>query len=1038
MKSLRLLLFMLIFAGFNTLAYSLQTDLYFTSHPTLTPDGQTIIYSYDGDLWKIPAAGGMASRITAMDGIETRPSVSPDGKWLAFSSNKFGNWDVFVTPIDGGDIRQLTWHQSSDEMEGWSWDSNTIYFTSNRENRFSSWQVSVNGGTPTRIFGHYHNNDHNLAAHPDGRFFFNESWESKNQAHRKRYEGAFAPQIKSYNPTNGDYTAHTDHPGKDMWTTIDRNGVIYFVSDEYNGEYNLYRLNGETKERLTDFSTSIKHPEVSANGNRIVFEKDYQLWVYNVSSGTSSKVNGQVVRHSALERDQDFRVQSNISNFDVAGDKKKLAFVSRGELFISDIDGKFVQQIETASDGRVMEVKWLADNKTILFSQTWNGYQNWFTIAADGSTPETRRTSDMQNNRGIALNSDRSKAVYLSGRGDVRIMDLSAFSSETVAEEEIWDISYSSPSFSPDDRYVVFTAIRNFEQNIYVYDTQENRQITITDTGVSEANPVWSPDGKYIYFQTNRTMPSYPYGMRDAGIWRIALDRVDPEFRSDQVRALFEENDEEESDVKVTIREEGLRDRWESVGASFGSQSSPFVVQRNGKTIVLYRSNHDQGRNSWWKTVYEPFKSPVTEMINGTRMGGNTLVEVNGSLYALMSGDIYTMNPDAGSVSKIDISHTFRRNLRAEFDQMFDEMWANLEVNFYSDDFHGVEWAEIREQYRAYLPYVRSRDNLRVMMNDMLGELNTSHIGFSSGGDEESTYYGSTTLSGGILFSKDNPWTVDRLVANSTAHRSGADIRSGDRLTAVNGVQVDTDQNREMYFSRPSMDQEMVLTFSRGRDQFDVKLRPESYFATRNNLYDEWMYDRKRRVDESSGNRIAYVHMKNMGGGELQHFLQEMVAFGNSKDGLILDLRYNTGGNVHDAVLQFLSQRLYLNWSYRGGALSTQPNFTPSSNPIVLLINEPSLSDAEMLAGGFRELGLGTIIGTETYRWIIFTSGKGLVDGSSYRLPSWGVYSLTGENLEKTGVSPDIVVEKTFKDRLDGRDPQLERAVQHILQQLKN
>jgi tricorn protease len=777
---------------------------------------------------------------------------------------------------------------------------------------------------------------------------------------------------------------------------------------------------------------------VSANGNRIVFEKDYQLWVYNVSSGTSSKVNGQVVRHSALERDQDFRVQSNISNFDVAGDKKKLAFVSRGELFISDIDGKFVQQIETASDGRVMEVKWLADNKTILFSQTWNGYQNWFTIAADGSTPETRRTSDMQNNRGIALNSDRSKAVYLSGRGDVRIMDLSAFSSETVAEEEIWDISYSSPSFSPDDRYVVFTAIRNFEQNIYVYDTQENRQITITDTGVSEANPVWSPDGKYIYFQTNRTMPSYPYGMRDAGIWRIALDRVDPEFRSDQVRALFEENDEEESDVKVTIREEGLRDRWESVGASFGSQSSPFVVQRNGKTIVLYRSNHDQGRNSWWKTVYEPFKSPVTEMINGTRMGGNTLVEVNGSLYALMSGDIYTMNPDAGSVSKIDISHTFRRNLRAEFDQMFDEMWANLEVNFYSDDFHGVEWAEIREQYRAYLPYVRSRDNLRVMMNDMLGELNTSHIGFSSGGDEESTYYGSTTLSGGILFSKDNPWTVDRLVANSTAHRSGADIRSGDRLTAVNGVQVDTDQNREMYFSRPSMDQEMVLTFSRGRDQFDVKLRPESYFATRNNLYDEWMYDRKRRVDESSGNRIAYVHMKNMGGGELQHFLQEMVAFGNSKDGLILDLRYNTGGNVHDAVLQFLSQRLYLNWSYRGGALSTQPNFTPSSNPIVLLINEPSLSDAEMLAGGFRELGLGTIIGTETYRWIIFTSGKGLVDGSSYRLPSWGVYSLTGENLEKTGVSPDIVVEKTFKDRLDGRDPQLERAVQHILQQLKN
>jgi tricorn protease len=169
----------------------------------------------------------------------------------------------------------------------------------------------------------------------------------------------------------------------------------------------------------------------------------------------------------------------------------------------------------------------------------------------------------------------------------------------------------------------------------------------------------------------------------------------------------------------------------------------------------------------------------------------------------------------------------------------------------------------------------------------------------------------------------------------------------------------------------------------------------------------------------------------------LNKFLEDMVSEGQQREGLILDLRWNTGGNVHDRVLQFLTQKPYLNWKFRGGKLAPQSNFGPAIKPIVLLINEQSLSDAEMTSAGFKELGLGTIIGTETYRWIIFTSGKGLVDGSFYRLPSWGCYTLDGDNLEKTGVAPDIYVEETFEDRLMGKDPQLERAIQEIMKQLK-
>ncbi|HEY0897017.1 MAG TPA: S41 family peptidase, partial [Sphingobacteriaceae bacterium] len=400
-------------------------------------------------------------------------------------------------------------------------------------------------------------------------------------------------------------------------------------------------------------------------------------------------------------------------------------------------------------------------------------------------------------------------------------------------------------------------------------------------------------------------------------------------------------------------------------------------------------------------------------------------------------GNIHKYNPDQNKVEKLDISYTFRRNLSGEFRQMFDETWANLEENFYDENMHGVDWPKMRERYGAYLPYLTNRSDLRILLNDMLGELNSSHMGFTSNGPEEQIRINYRTLETGIMFDNTDPYKVSHIVAGSNADRSHVNVRPGDRLTHVNGQAVEAAQDRNYYFTKPSLDKEIRLTFDRNGSPVQVTLHPESSGQLRTNLYDEWVENNQKKVDELSKNRIAYTYMKNMGGPELESFLIDMVSEADKKEGLILDLRYNTGGNVHDAVLQFLSQRPYLQWKYRGGKLTPQPNFAPSAKPIVLLINEQSLSDAEMTATGFKALKLGKVIGTETYRWIIFTSGKGLVDGSFYRLPAWGCYTLDGKNIEKEGVAPDIQVKNTFKDRLEEKDPQIERAVQEILKDLK-
>lgn len=1021
---------------------SAQQKVTFATHPTISPNADYVVFSFEGDLWKVDAAGGQALRLTAMSGEEINPRISPDGKWLAFSSNQNGNLDVYVMPIDGGEIKQLTFHDGQDYVDSWSWDSKEIYFTSSRYNRFTSFKVSLNGETPERIFSHYFNTIHQVTETPSGDLLFNNSWESFTSANRKRYKGAFNPDILSYNPKTKEYKQLTTYEGKDFWQTVDRHGNLYFVSDRNNGEYNLYQYANGNSKALTKFNTSIKRPHVAANGEAIVFEKDYRIFVYNVKSGKVTEPTIHLARNSVLDKMKSFSIAGRISYMDVSPDGKKVALVSRGELFVGDIEGKFIRQMPSTGE-RVMEVKWLKDNKTLLFNQTQKGFLNLYTRAADGTGEVKPLTNDERSNRDLSLSPEHDKAVYLSGRDQVRILDLNTLKSSTVVNDEIWGFQNSKPSFSPDGKYILYTAYRNFEEDIFVYDLKEGRSVNLTQTGVSEKSPVWSPDGKYLYFASNRTEPSYPRGMRNASVYRMALDEFDSPYRQEKFDELFAEvdttkdknkKDAKSEKIEVSINYSGLRDRITRESPSFGSQVNPIAFQHNDSEILFYGSNQGEGKMALYRRVRKPFTPDKNEKVVDGFLGN--LVQVKGKFYGLQQGAIFSYNPNNNQVSKITTDYSFNRNLQQEFEQMFYETWAGIQENFYDESFHGVDWNKVKAQYSAYLPHINSRSDLRVLLNDMLGELNSSHLGFNSQGAEEQKAFVARTQEIGVEFQQDNPFEIKSIIPKGPATKKGVDLRVGDIIVAVNGKKVEAGVNRNQYFTSPTLDNELVLTVRRGGTEVETRIRPISSGVFKELLYDQWIADNRAKVDELSDNKIAYVYMKNMGEGELENFYLDMAAYENQKQGVILDLRYNTGGNVHDDVLKFLSQRPYLQWKYREGKKSPQGHFAPSGKPIVLLINQQSLSDAEMTSAGFKELGLGKIIGTETYRWIIFTSAKGLVDGSSYRVPAWGCYTLDGDNLELTGVSPDISVDNTFVDLLEDKDPQLERAVQEILSDL--
>ena len=1032
---------------------------YFLSQPCLTPDGQTVIFSFEGDLWKADVKSGQATRLTAMQGYETNAKVSPDGQWIAFTGRQYGNPDVFLMSMNGGEIKQLTHNASSDIVSSWSWDSKYIYFTNSGNTRMTSYKVSIGGGTPQKVFGDYFFlYDHSITEHPSsGELFFNDTWESIGSGiQRKRYKGPFNPDIQSYNPTTKIYKRYTDWIGKDFGATIDKSGNIYFISDEANGEFNLYTFDHDKKMALTSFPTSIKNASINSNGGKLVFEKDYELWLFDVATKQAEKLMISIARNNVLPKEKDFDVKGKISAFDISPDGKKAAFISRGELFVSDVDGKFIEHHETGSEERASEVKWLSDNKTLVFNQTLDGYLNIYTISADGNTPVKKITGDKRNNRSLILNKKRTMAVYLSGRDEVRLLDAKTFESKLLVKDEIWGFENTDPGFSPNDEWIVFGAYRNFEQDIMIYNIKEYKTINLTNTAVTETSPVWGPDGKYIYFVSSRLKPGYPMGLQDPRIYRLPLQKLSEPFRSDKFNDLFKEEkkedkkddskdkkksdkkgDEVKKDTLVIIKIDATKimERIEQIGPEFGSQYLATVLQKDDKTTVLFNSNHAEGKTALYKTVLEPFEEAKTEKIAGSDGNTEAVAEADGKFYVLLHGTIQKLNLEANKLDPVNMSFTFRRNLSGEFSQMFYEAWAQLEQNYYDEHFHGIDWARTRDFYKQFLPYLNNRNDLRILLNDMLGELNSSHQGFYSGGDDEHTSLTNTTMESGVLFENDRPFRVKYILPRSAADKAGIDILPGDVLVKVNGVSVDTTIDRDYYFTMPSLDKELTLTFKRSIITKDVKLHPEENLSE--HLYDQWIDANQKRVDEKSNRRIAYSHMKNMGQGEFEHFIIDMTEQLTNRDALILDLRYNTGGNVHDQVLNFLSQKSYLQWKYREGKLTRQPNFAPSDKPIILLTNEQSLSDAEMTSQGFKALKLGKIVGNETYHWIIFTSGAGLVDGSFVRLPSWGCYTLEGKDIEFNGVAPDIRVINTFEDKINGRDPQLDRAIDEILKDLK-
>lgn len=1025
-------IFLLVLSAIAGIAANGQS-LYFASRPSLSPDGSEIFFSWSGDIFRVANNGGLALRMISMSGNETSPLVSPDGKYLTFASNETGNFNVYLVPLAGGVVKQLTFHDGSDIPVSWSADSKKIYFESNRYNSLSVYSVSVEGGTPERLFPNYFNTISALVENPvTGDFYFTESAESYRFATRRGYKGEHNANIISWNPSKREYKEVTNWIGKDQWPMVDGMGNLYYVSDEKGGEDNIVKQEGDKRIFVTNFKESVQYPSISRDGSKIVFLKGYEINLLDTKTGKILKPEIHIADSKKIN-DQSFKVGVP-DDAAVSPDGKKLAFVFRGLLFVSDVKGQFVKRIETPETERVSEVIWAKDSKTLYYTRTNEGYYNIFKKRADTISAEKPIYSPEEGVRSLTVSPKGDKVAFVSGKRGLMILDLEKDKTEKIADQEFWAYQGYSINFSADQKHLAFTAMNMFEQDIYVYSFDSKQVVNVTNSAVAEGDPIFSPDGKSMYIVASRLSSSYPRGASPS-LYKILLDKVQLPLEGEEQEKLFGKNGAKK-DSTVAIIQKNLQRRYKQVIRG-GSQNSPYVFYSKDKSWLLFGSNHE-GSAALYVQELKDWDQKPPKKISGITSAGK-YVSNGKDLFIVSRGGLFKIDPAGASATKVEIEASFTKSISSEFRQMFFEVWATLEENFYDEKFHGINWKSKKDYYSRFLPNAGTRDDLRILLNDMLNELNSSHMGFSTSGKDEETPVRNSSITTGIIFHNNDPFIVERIVPGSPADYSGNPVSPGHRLVAVNGVRVDNKENREKYFVSPTPQKEVVLRFARGSNanssanEYDIWLHSVNSSTLRSLIYTEWEDSNRDYVERLSNGTIAYVHMRDMSSESLENFLIDMTTYAVHKEGLILDLRFNNGGNVHNEVIEYLSQKRHFKWKYRDGALTTHPNVTPGDKPIVVLINERSLSDAEVTSNGIRELSIAKLIGTETYRWIIFTSGAGLIDGSFVRLPAWGCYTLDGKNMEVTGVKPDISVRNTFKDRLESKDPQLDRAIKELL-----
>ena len=1002
-----------------------------------------IVFSYHGDIWIANANGANPLRLTANLARNTFPRLSPDGKSVAFTSNRMGNDDVWVMPATGGEPRQLTFFSGSDAVLGWTPDGQRVLFSTSRgPGAWGSplYTVSRDGGLPEplpmdRAGDGMIRQDGAAVAFNRGAFRFT----------RKGYRGNSSEDVWVQDLKTKAFTRLTDTDRKAVKTHVQdvnpmwgADGQIYFVS-ERDGFFNVWKVApaGGAPAQVTSFRhDGVQFASMSPDGKTIAFENEFGIWTLDVPGGTPRKVVVDIEADSKENLVEMLPSKNKADAFDPTPDGDGVAVEFHGEIFVVPADPEIGEKRQVTSSPRRDQRPVISpDGRYVVYISDESKEQEFWLF--DRQAGSRRKLTTHASFKDAAVWAPDSKRLAVTAANRLFTIDLDTNAVTEVAYNQAGGFQVSQ--FSPDGKWLIY-ARSDDQQNreIYALEIAAKREHNLTDSPFTEMRGVLTPDGRKLVFASDRA--DGVNHLFVASVEKLTEDPDDPLVKERLKKAQAEKKEAKDPAAPVfRVDPDGIRKR--AVQLTRGEEpSGSFFVSADGK-LVYFTSADDKGRGLFSITIDGKDRKRVADGV----FANLTPTRDRKKVFYAQDGEVYQMDL-AGEKKKSRVEFALSVNVdrRAEWAQMFDEAWRVMKYRFYDEKMHGVDWAAIKARYEPLLSYVGENQDLYDIANEMIGELNASHVGVGGPPSRPMPEQYTTRQLGFDLEAAGGVYRIAHVYRDGPADKEWLGLKVGDTVLAIDGKAVRPPDNIWRTLNE-ALNEYVTVTVGSAADPKatrDVRIRTVTSLG--DIKYEEWVRKNREFVEKATGGQIAYVHIRSMSAGPLRRFQNEVNEFWDRK-GIIVDIRYNGGGNIDQELLDILERRPYQYWNNRWGSRTwgRRPR-QAIAGPKVMLINSRSGSDSEVTPLGFRQLGLGRIVGNTTAAAVIATGSYGLINGGSIRTPGSLVvtYDPTkpnnyGVNLENLGVDPDVWAENTPDDELKGVDRELQAAIDEVMRMLK-
>ena len=1061
--------------GAYGLAAQAQDNPLWMRHPAISPNGKTIAFSYQGDIFTVPSSGGTAKQITSNAAFDSYPVWSPDGNHIAFASNREGSIDVWVMDANGGIPKRVTTNSGSEYPLRWK-DNSTIMFKASIMPTAKSiifagsypqvYTVGMDGGRP-KLFSDITMDALDINASGDVIYIDRKGYEDEWRKHHR------SPITRDVWLKSGDsFRKLTTFDGEDRDPVWSADGKSFYYLSEQSGTLNIYHRTLDGKE--TQITNHEKNPVrflSAATDGTLCYGYDGEI--YTVRKGGQPQKTA--IRIAADTEGKELIRQirnSGAYNIKLSPNGKEIGFVMHGDVYVTSIEYRTTKQI-TNTPEQERYIDFSPDGRTIIYDSERNGvWQIYATtmknkdekqFAYATELVEERLTQSDQTSFQPKFSPDGKQIAFWENRGTLRVMDAKGKNVKTAMDGK-FVYSYSDGdidfTWSPDSKWLLSSYIGVGGWNnsdIALVNASGNGEIhNLTESGYNESNAKWVLDGKAMLFCSDRA------GYRSHGSWGAEYDAYLMFFdleayeryrMNKEERALAKENMTEKAKKKEEKKEEKEKKEMEKPEAKemeplkFDLENcrdrivrltvtpsflGDILLDKDGENIY-YNVAFEKGMDLWHRDLMTGNTELLIKNVgNGEMMFDKSYKEI----YLAADGGIKKVTPQSKAVKNIEFEAQFNYQPYKERAYMFDHVWRQVKDKFYDKNIHGVDWEGYRKTYERFLPYINNNHDFQEMLSEMLGELNASHTGARYSGSWASLQ----TASLGLFFDEDytgDGLKIAEVIKGSEIACKQTDVKSGCIIEKIDGTEIKAGMD---YF--PLLDGKigkpvrLTIRPKSGRS-FDVTTKGMSMNAVDDLLYKRWVDRNRQLVDSLSGGRLAYVHVRAMNSESFRTVYRELLSDKNrNREAVIVDDRHNGGGWLHDDLCTLLNGKEYQNFMPRGNYIGRDP-FNKWTKPSCVLICEDDYSNGHGFPMVYKTLGIGKLIGTPVAGTMTAVWWETMIDNTMvFGIPQVGCMTLDGKYAENTQLNPDITVYNTPEDFLNGNDRQLKAAIEEMMKQI--